>query len=259
MNQVAWVARVWNRCGAVVAAAVSVAVVSFGCSADSTASEPDRRLLVERTTRQDEPASLSAPWWQTAVEASPATRFVLDGVPAVPPELFAVGEVTDVAGLSGYREPTGGPYNPPTGPNLVEFGSADSFVDLVGVTLTVTDGIAAAGSSLPAQVTFVLGLPAPTDVESLRDELAAYGTLGVLAYRSPAFNSEVGPAAGLELYEVLDGFYLGPIADGTFELGTLLPADQFHKAETVGVSDMLMGAGTINLTSSNGEPVRIDG
>lgn len=239
------------------AAAAAVVVVAAGITAiawprGSGEPETDARPLVERLEALgEEPASFSVPWWRGAVEASPATHFTLDGEEVDAPDLFVVGEVVAVNGLTGFSSNEG----PLTVDDLVGFNSSDAVIDIVVVTIEVDDGVAENDQPLPDQVDFVLGLPAPTDLPSLEQELS--GRVGAILFRIQYLEQTLAGRLEGDLYDVLDGHFLGRVQADELVFGEFFPPAEFLGAETVRISEVIAGAGDIEMVTRGGVPTRV--
>ena len=241
------------------AAAAAVVVVAAGITAiawprDGGNPETDARPLAERLEALgEEPAeTLSAPWWRGAVEASPATHFTLDGEEVDAPDLFVVGDVVAVNGLTGFSSNEG----PLTADDLVDFNSSDAVIDIVVVTIEVDDGVAENDQPLPDQVDFVLGLPAPTDLMSLEQELS--GRVGAILFRTQYLDQTLAGRLDGALYDVLDGYFLGRVQGDEVVFGEFFPPSEFFGVETVRIREIIVGAGDIEMVTRNGEPTRVD-
>lgn len=210
------------------------------CGDDSQRSLDDRPLAERLGGGLDAPVSTTAPWWRSAVEASPSTRWTVDGVVNAGADLFVVGQVTAVDGLVGIAE-SGSTPNDGAPPTFVEFNGEKALTDVLAVDIKIDSGVAADGGSLPATVRIVLSVAAPTDLESARAELMSIGSVGAIIYRSPFATDENN------VYEVLDSFFIGQADADTVRFGELTQGGEFFKPETVSISDIIAGAGQIDL------------
>ncbi len=233
------------------------AVLVTACGSDSTARQRQRdtRSLSARLEAKSASVALSEPAYRSAAEAAPLTRFVIDGKPAVAvSSVFAVGTVDSVvAGVGldydGYT-PSTADSGQQTAPE-VEFGSDASDLDVVVVSLDARTGVRSDGSDVSGPVSFLLAVPAPTDLESLREQLIGVD-VGVLLNES-----ESGLSLGPDVLEVV-GFdtFLGKVAGESVEFGTLTTSPLNLQPETVLIGDLLQGAGTIEVRYENGGFVR---
>lgn len=229
-------------------------VVAAGCSAAPSRGF-DTRPLSQRSAIGDLPVTVRPSWWRTVEEASPATRWMLDGERVEQGTLFVEGPIVSVepgfaiADKSGEVRPQGS-TRPPV--SLLEFNAANATTDVVIITLDVRVGLAETGPA-PRSVKIALPLPAPTDLPSLRAELVAYGSLAAIVFLSA---DAPGPD---DLYRILDSRYLGTLSNAgkTLTFGKLMTGpDEGRETETVEIEELLAGAGTIELLNPDGDRVR---
>lgn len=242
---------------AAVIAIVAVAGIAFLVGRDGRP-EPDDRPLAQRLGSVGEPPaeSFEPLWWTSPVELSPATRVTLDGEPQVDERnVFAVGTVTDVVPITGTVERNEPMIEGQAGTWFltVPFNDRDADRAVVGVVLSVSDGVTGGDEDLPDEMTVTLSLPSPTDVDSLRDELVGIKLAG-LFYRLPevAYPDDIWQAHPT-LYSA--GEWLGRV-DGDMIVG-LVPGVGFDLQPTP-IAEMLAGAGDITLETIDGTPTVVE-
>lgn len=218
------------------------------CSTGSS-TELDSRPLADRIDGLPEaPVSVVDGWFESAVEASPQTRFVLDGEIADAADLFVVGPVVSVTGLGALPEESRAPMD------YIEFNSPDAATDFVALEIEVEVGVTESGAPPPTRVDVVMALPAPTDVESLARELAEVGRVGAIVFAAIGVPDEIQ----LDLYQVLDSYYIGPVDGDEVTFGTWMRGFEGMGVRTASVDEITRGAGVIELTSSGGGVRRLD-
>jgi hypothetical protein len=242
---------------AAVIAIVAVAGIAFLVGRDG-GPEPDDRPLAQRLGPVAEPPAdtFLQPWWTSPVELSPATRVTLDGELQVDERsVFAVGTATDVVPITGTVERNEPMIEGQPGRwNLtVPFNDPDADRAVVGIVLSISEGVAGGDSDLPDEMTVTLSLPSPTDVDSLRDELVGIQLAG-LFWRLPevAYPDDIWQAH-TTLYSV--GEWLGRV-EGDMIVG-LVPGVGFDLQPTP-IADMLAGAGDITLETIDGTPTIVE-
>jgi hypothetical protein len=242
---------------AAVIAIIAVAGIALLVGRDG-GPEPDDRPLAQRLGSVGEPPaeSFEQPWWTSPVELSPATRVTLDGEPqADDRSVFAVGTVSDVVPITGtvWRDEPMIEGQAGTWVLTLPFNDPEADRAVVGVLLSVTDGLAGGDSVLPNEMTVELSLPSPTDVDSLRDELVGMPLAG-LFWRLPevAYPDDIWQAHPA-LYSA--GEWLGRV-EGDMIVG-LWPGAGFDLQPTP-IAEMLAGAGDITLETIDGTPTVVE-
>jgi hypothetical protein len=241
---------------AAVIAIVAVAGIAFLVGRDG-GPEPDDRPLAQRLAPASEsPAETLPPWWTSPVELSPATRVTLDGeLQANDRSVFAVGTVTDVVPITGtvWRDEPMIEGQAGTWVLTVPFNDPEADRAVVGVLLSVSDGVAGGDSDLPEAMTVELSLPSPTDVDTLRDELVGMQLAGLFS-RLPevAYPDDIWQAHPA-LYSA--GEWLGRVEGDT--IVGLVPGVGFDLQPTP-IAEMLVGAGDITLETIDGTPTVLD-
>ncbi len=238
-----------------------VAAVASCGSHSNSGRAPQTAPLSQRLSGLSGQFDLLPPWFTTATEAGPLTRFSVDGAaPTTVSDLFVVGKVGSVEsgpGLSyrGYTPQVEGEKET-AGRSIVDFNSDLSDVDVVVVSVTVMEGVRSDGSSVTGEVRFGIALPAPTDLASLQKEWVGL-EIGALLVRNE------GTSAGLdfddELFEVVGyGMYFGTVEGAVVSFGQLTESPYSFPAETVTVDAVMKGAGLITLKTIDGNLEKVD-
>ena len=235
---------------------VAVAAIAVFVGRDSGPSPDDRPLALRLSPVAEPPAETLPPWWTSPVELSPATRVTLDGEPQVKERnVFAVGTVTDVVAITGTVERNEPMIEGQAGTWFltVPFNDPDADRAVVGVVLSVSEGVSDGDSELPDEMTVTLSLPSPTDVDSLREELVGMQVAG-LFWRLPevAYPDDIWQAHPV-LHSV--GEWLGRVEGDT--IVGLVPGVGFDLQPTP-IADMLAGAGDITLETIDGTPTPVE-
>ena len=211
--------------------------------------------------------SLEPPLYDSAVEATPNTRFVVDGKPQPPvSDLLAVGRVVSVKAGHSFSWPDG-PQIEGEPPTRVEhkFNSPDAWVSTVHIALSIDESVAAAGTFQGlSEVSFGLTLPSPADIEGLeRDLREAHSVVAILERNARSAFDYDSALLGVLGY----GMFLGtadPAGSVTF------PASEFDRSADgapmkIPLERLLAGSGTIYLrtdpsaTESYGEVAVTEG
>lgn len=223
-----------------------------GPQVESTLTKDSRPLSERINAMNSGPFSLQPPWSLNAVEASPATNWVLDGEPVENISTFVVGQVQNVAAGFSLGEPEGSPnivgQAETMKQNFLPFNSEKALSDVVIIEIIVSQGVGPARSQPPDKVKIALALPSPTDLDSLRTEIQKHKSLAAIIFPAVALNAEEG------LFELQDSFFLGTVVEDaqndSVVFGDLTGPNPFYKREVTAIKDILAGAGTI-LISSN--------
>lgn len=219
---------------------------------ESTRTKDSRPLSERINAMKSGPFSLQPPWSLNAIEASPATNWVLDGKPVENISMFVVGQVQNVAAGFSLGEPEGSPnidgQAETMKQNILPFNSEKALSDVVIIELRVSQGIGPDQSQPPDKVKIALALPSPTDLDSLRTEIQKLPSLAAIIFPAVALNAEEG------LFELQDSFFLGTVVDDgrndSVVFGDLTGPSPFYKREVTAIENIIAGAGTIHISSN---------
>lgn len=220
---------------------VIIAVLILGgCGTGEPTAGFDKRPLVERSRSDASVLSIQESWWRNAVEASPATQWVINGKRQRQGTILVRGKLLAVE--PGFALDSAGPDS-----RRIAFNAVGAEVDVVILRIAVSDGVTEEGAP-PKEVAVALPLPAPTDLPSLVAELSTYEEFAAIIFPALALGDSDG------LFEILDGRFFGPInRDDTVTFGSLLEGMiSGVKAENVSFVEVKDGAGVIDLEDENG-------
>jgi hypothetical protein len=228
-----------------------LSIFVLACGGEKSAQSTDGRLLYERLGSLFSSASFAPPIYRSAIEAAPATTFVVDGERTMTAsDAFAVGTVQSLAGVAAWSFAAG--PNVADGPSAVRqlpFNDPGADIDVAAVTLRVERFATAAGGVQPDTVSFGLSLPSPTNLPALEQQLKGAGRIAVLLES----NEKTPFDFDRSLYGVVGyGAFLGTVDNDEVTFGDLTPSPFGFAKEVVTIDAILKGAGTIALREVNG-------